>query len=547
MSDVSEWLDALGLGQYADTFEENAIERDHLPDLDHEVLQAIGVSAAGHRMTILKAAAALQEDELNPQATFDRRGAAHSNSHAEAERRHLTVMFADLVDSTRLSQALDPEDLREVNRAYQDAAKTAIERYGGFVARYMGDGVLAYFGYPQAHEDDAERAVQAGLALVEAIPALKTPTQVAVRIGIATGPVVVGDVIGEGASQESAVVGETPNLAARLQGEADENQVVIAQATQRLVGGLFELATLGVRELKGFSEGQALWVVRGRRLAPSRFQARREASLIPMVGRSSEVALLQSRWQTALDGEGQIVLLGGEPGIGKSRLSEAFTDSMEDQPSITIRYQCSPLYENSAFFPFSHQLQHTARFAAEDTVQTKLDKLESLLRTTCERDKALSLIGSLLSLPTDRYRQLALSPEERKVATINALVRELEALSDDAPVLILFEDVHWIDPSSLELLRALVDAAPSLPVMLLITHRPEFNSAWDAHRNVTALRLNRLPRRDGNTIVDEIAHGKTRPSLNGGRKLRVARKARYSHLYWRRCTRGSTLDCPGTY
>ena len=510
MTDVREWLESLGLGEYAEGFESNRIDWALIPDLDHALLKEIGVTVVGDRMRLLRATAQL----ATPPERFPEAAGINSETvpSGQAERRHLTVMFADLVGSTELAQDLDPEDLRDVNRAYQNAAKTAIERYGGFVARYMGDGVLAYFGYPQAHEDDAERAVQAGLALVESIPALETPIRIAVRIGVATGPVVVGDLIGEGASQESAVVGETPNLAARLQREAEENQVVIAEATRRLVDGLFELGALGVRELRGFSEGQALWAVGGRRLTTSRFQARQEASLLPMVGRGSELALLRARWQTALDGEGQIVLLGGEPGIGKSRLSEAFVVGAEDQPPITIRYQCSPLYENSAFSPFTYQLQHAARFHVEDEERTKLDKLESLLRTSSERGRALSLIASLLSLPTERYPELALSPEARKADTVRALVGEIKARSNDTPVLLLFEDVHWIDPSSLEVLGALIEAAPSLPVMLLITHRPEFNSTWDAHPNVTVLRLNRLPQRDGTAIVNEITHGKQLPA-----------------------------------
>jgi class 3 adenylate cyclase len=507
MPDVREWLKALGLGQYSEAFEENDISWELLPELDHELLKEIGIGSIGHRISLLKAIqTTLNETPSSPGEEQETHGTG------EAERRHLSVMFADLVGSTELSRKLDPEDLRDVNRAYQDAAKIAVERYGGFVARYMGDGVLAYFGYPQAHEDDAERAIQAGLALLESIPTLETPVRLAVRIGVATGPVVVGDLIGEGASQESAVVGETPNLAARLQSEAKENQIVIAEATQRLVDGLFELTALGVRELKGFPEGQVLWAVNRRRLTASRFQARREASLLPMVGRSTELALLQDRWETAVGGEGQIVLLVGEPGIGKSRLSEAFIDTTRDQSLITIRYQCSPLYENSAFFPFTHQLQHAARFRAEDDESTKLDKLENLLRTSSERHRALTLLATLLSLPTDRYPELSPSPEERKSSTIGALVKELEALTQEASVLILFEDVHWIDPSSLEVLGALIDAAPSLPVMLLITHRPEFKADWGANPNVTSLHLNRLPQRDGTAIVDEITHGKRLPS-----------------------------------
>ena len=314
---VTDWLEQLGLAQYAEAFEENAIELAHLPNLDHEVLLSIGVRAAGHRMTILGAAATLGLDPGEGPTSEKKPPASVTEISGEAERRQLTVMFCDLVGSTELSQRLDLEDLREVNRTYQDACTAAIERYDGYVARYMGDGVLAYFGYPRAHEDDAERAVRAGLGIVEVMPSLNRgdlDVELAVRVGIATGPVVVGDLIGEGASQESAVVGETPNLAARLQAEADPNTVLIAAMTKTLIGEAFDHEDLGWRNLRGINRPVQVWRVTGEQASTSRFEARSPDAFTAYVGREAELAMLEHRWMQAKDGEGQVVLLSGRAG-----------------------------------------------------------------------------------------------------------------------------------------------------------------------------------------------------------------------------------------
>lgn len=485
MSDIRQWLEQLGLSKYAQVFVENDVDLEVLPHVTDEHLEKLGVSL-GHRVKMLKAIEALG---TNPEAAKAKRMDAVHHQPAAAgkpERRQLTVMFADLVGSTELSQEFDPEDLRDGNRAYQDAAKATIERFGGYVARYMGDGVLAYFGYPQAHEDDAERATRAGLQLADSVPQLETPMKLAVRVGIATGPVVVGDLIGEGASQESAVIGETPNLAARLQGEGDANTVLVSAATHALVHGSFEFEALGERSVKGFAKAQPLWRVVGERQTESRFEARQGIALGRFVGRRSELALLLERWESALGGEGQVVLLGGEPGIGKSRLSEEIRRAVEVQPHLTLRYQCSPHHTNSAFYPFITQLQHAARFQPGDSVAGRLTKLEGLIRGPPEeRDKALELFATLLSLTAQRYPALELTPSHRKAQTIDVLCAELEVLCRERPVLVLFEDAHWVDPTSREVLDAIVNVVQRLSVLLVITHRPEFESPWDAHGHVT--------------------------------------------------------------
>ena len=329
--DIVVWLRSLGLGKYEAAFRENEIDETVLPSLTHETLKELGVTAVGHRLKLLDAIAALRNDASGKTPSVDATTTSSAPSaHPEdrAERRQVTVMFSDLVGSTALSARMDPEDLREVITAYQKCVAETVQRFDGFVAKYMGDGVLVYFGYPQAHEDDAERAVRAGLELVAAVGALKTHAPLQTRIGIATGLVVVGDLIGSGASQEQAIVGETPNLAARLQGLAEPNSVVIAESTRRLLGDLFTYKELGGTHLKGFAEPVPAWNVVGEGAADSRFDAQHGASMTPLIGRDQELALLLDRWERAKEGEGQVVLLSGEPGIGKSRLVRSLRERL---------------------------------------------------------------------------------------------------------------------------------------------------------------------------------------------------------------------------
>ncbi len=438
-----------------------------------------------------------------------------------AERRQLTVMFCDLVGSTELAGRLDPEDLRELERAYQDVCTRAVTRFDGFVARYMGDGILAYFGYPQAHEDDAERAVRAGLGVVEAVAQLdgdlgrRRGVRLAVRVGIATGPVVVGDLIGEGAAQESAVVGETPNLAARLQTAAEPGAVVVAQETRRLLGRVFELESLGDREFKGFAKPVPTWRVLGETRVATRFEAAQSGGITPLVGRQHELTLLWDAWQGAAEGEGQVVLVSGEAGIGKSRLGQTLRDRLGDHAHHHIRWQCSPYHRDSALHPVADSLEREAGFARTDTAADKLDKLAGLLAPLDEDAEATltRLLAGLLSLPLEpRYAPLNLAPPQRKAQTLDALAGRLEGLAATRPVLLVVEDLHWVDPTTLLLLDQLVERVATLPVLMLMTFRPEFAPSWTGLAHVALLALNRMNQRQCAAMVEQLTQDMALPA-----------------------------------
>ncbi|HEV2547215.1 MAG TPA: AAA family ATPase [Stellaceae bacterium] len=437
-----------------------------------------------------------------------------ARTEGTAERRQLTVMFCDLVGSTALSARLDPEDMREIIGAYHRCCAEQITKAGGFVAKYMGDGVLAYFGYPQAHEDDAERAVRAGLALVDAVGQLQASERLRVRVGIATGLVVVGDLVGSGEAQERGVVGETPNLAARLQALAEPDVVVIAASTRRLTRGLFEYADLGAVAAKGFAEPVRAWRVLGESAAESRFEALHPAPLTPLVGREEEIDLLRRHWQRAKSGAGQVVLLSGEPGIGKSRLTWVLRERLSDEPHTLLNYFCSPYHQTSALHPFIAQLERAAGFTPKDAPKQKLDKLEALLRqATPDVSEAAPLIAALLSIPlSDRYAEPELGPQKRKERTFAALIRQLEGLAQRRPVLAVFEDAHWIDPTSRELLDLTIKRIRNLPVLLVVTFRPEFAPPWVGEPHATSLALDRLSRELGAALVERVADGKPLPS-----------------------------------
>jgi predicted ATPase/class 3 adenylate cyclase len=520
MEDIASWLKTLRLEQYAACFAENDINFAILSDLNDQDLKEIGVSSLGHRRQLLRAiaerkqAAKSASNTVSPTVVLPHEPATTAPRVDAAERRQLTVMFCDLVGSTGLSTRLDPEDLRSIITAYHHCCTEIVQRNGGFAAKFMGDGVLAYFGYPQAHEHDAERAVRAGLNLVETVPKLTThagsPLQV--RVGIATGLVVVGDLIGTGAAQEQAVVGETPNLAARLQALAEPGAVVIASSTRRLTGGLFEYRDLGTVSLKGFAENVPAWQVLGAGAAESRFEALRTTTM-PLVGRDEEIELLLRRWEQVKKGEGCVVLISGEPGIGKSRIAQTIVERLSSEPHTRLRYFCSPHHQDSALYPSIAQLERAAGFARKDTDEQRLAKLETVLaQGTNDLSQVVPLLAELLSVPTgDRYPSLNLTPQKRKEKTLHAQLAQVEGLAAQQPVLMVWEDVHWSDPTTRESLDLLIDRVPTLRVLVMITFRAEFAPPWVGRSHVTMLILNRLPPRQRAEMIVHITNGKVLP------------------------------------
>jgi class 3 adenylate cyclase len=473
VQEIAEWLYKLGMSEYAQRFAENRIDLSVLPDLTDQDLEKLGV-VLGDRRKMLRAIAKLDDMVAPVPASVSvppvMATTAARASDAAAERRHVTVMFSDLVGSTALSARMDPEDLREVISAYQKCVAETVQRFDGFVAKYMGDGVLVYFGYPQAHEDDAERAVRAGLELVQAVSGLKSSAPLQTRVGLATGLVVVGDLIGSGAAQEQTVVGETPNLAARLQGIAEPNTVVMAESTRKLLGNLFDLQDLGTQDLKGIGRRVRAWAALRPARVESRFEALRAGGLTELVGREEELELLLRRWSRAKTGEGQVVLLSGEAGIGKSRLTAALLEHLAGERHTRLRYFCSPQHTDSALYPVIGQMERAAGFAHDYTAHAKLEKLDMILAQTSTSKENAALFAEMLSLANDgRYPLLELTSEQRRQRTLEALVSQVETLTHQSPVLMIFEDAHWSDPTSLEVLGRIVDRVRSLPVLLLVS------------------------------------------------------------------------------
>ncbi len=484
VSDVKRWLEDLDLSKYVDLFAENDIDLSALPHITEEDLKELGVTL-GARRKFLDAIQALQS--RTPSAplaeqpvSVDARSPVVS---VAAERRQLTVLFCDLVGSTALSRRLDPEDLRDVMRRYQDAVAGAVTRYGGHVAKYLGDGVLVYFGWPQAYEDQAERAVRAGLDAVNAVSDVRITGEgaLAARVGIATGQVVVGDLVGESGRDVEAVSGETPNLAARLQQVAAPGQVVIGEATHRLAGQTFTVDNLGSHDLKGFDDTVQAWSVTGESAAESRFEAAHPGALTQLVGREHELGLLRRAWEQSRAGIGQVVLVSGEPGIGKSRLVDALDAGLKAEGCTRITLSCSPYHTNSALYPVIAHVERVLGWQDQDTAEVKLAKLEGALQGfSLALDEAIPLFASLLSLalPEDRYPPLNIAPQQQKQQTLDAIVTWLLEEAERRPLLQVWEDLHWADPSTLELLTLEIEQAPTAPILNVLIFRPEFAPPW---------------------------------------------------------------------
>ncbi|WFU16013.1 adenylate/guanylate cyclase domain-containing protein [Bradyrhizobium sp. CB3481] len=507
MRGVTEWLTSIGLSEYAQRFGENGIDLFVLRDLTEQDLKELGV-LIGHRRKLLRAIAEL-EDAAKPkpaEATTEPR-------RPDGERRHLTIMFCDLVGSAAIAARLDPEDMRALIGAYHGCIAEVINRYNGKVARYMGDGALVYFGFPQAHEDDAEQAVRAALALIDAVASIRNVAEtLQIRIGIATGTVVVAELLIERTLAEHEVVGETPNLAARLQAMAEPGTVLICASTRRLAQRKFYYRDLGPVALKGWTKPFQVYQVLGTSGVESRFEAMHTAKLPPLFGREEEIELLLRRWRQATLGGGRVVVLTGEPGIGKSHIALALDERIQDESHLTLRYFCSEHHTHSALFPFINQLERASGFVRGDSPQEKLSKLDALLAQSTHNPEHLAVLANLLALQIDdHYRLREVTPQKRKEKTFAALLAQLDGLAAQQPVFLIFEDVHWIDPTSLELVAAAVEQAPRLRVLMLITARPEFTPPWPSYPHTTTIPLSRLGRRDGAALVLRVTGGKTLP------------------------------------
>ena len=503
MIELKTWLEELSLGKYAQAFLANEVDFDVLPDLTELDLEHLGVSL-GDRKRLLRAITALSPSLLHAEAL--RHLPASTPRAAQGERRQVTVMFCDLVGSTEMSARLDPEDLRQVLRAYQRVCAETIVRYDGFIAQYLGDGILAYFGYPYTHEDEAERAVRGGLAVLKSIGEMgELPTgEFQVRIGIATGPAVIGDLIGHGSISQIAITGKTPNLAARIQQVATPGTLVIAASTRRLVVRKFKCTTLGTHQLKGIGEDLQLWQVLRELSDAEQFEAKR-AERIECIGRNRELGLLLDRWQLATEGSGQAVVVSGEAGIGKSRLASALREQLRTEALIRIRLQCAEQYRNSPLQPVINHLRRAADIAVDDLVNAKLDKIQKLVAREGGRED-VPLIASLLSVPLgSRYPPLIMSPLRQRVRTLEVLIGQLLGLSAKTPVLLEVEDAHWLDPTTEETLINLLDRLQNQKLMMLVTTRPEYSSRLVDHPRSMTVVLGRLGPNDTRQMISTVA------------------------------------------
>jgi class 3 adenylate cyclase len=496
---IGDWLRNLGLGQYEAAFRENGVNAEVLCHLTADDLKELGVTAVGHRRQLLIAIARLRDDAASAQPVGQTEN--HRTLLSATERRQITVLFCDIVGSTPLSTGLDPEELREILSAYQASVAAAVVGEQGYIARFVGDGVLAYFGWPNPDEAHAESAVRAALAIIEAI----RPQRLAVRIGIATGLVVTGDLAGAGNAQTVTAVGETPNLAARLQGLAQPDTVVVSEATRLQLGHMFELEDLGLIALKGFGKPVRAWRILRDTGAVSRSEVIYETRPTPLVDREDELDLLLRRWQKAKNGEGRVVLLAGEAGIGKSRLLATLEECLAGEPHVSLRYFCSPHHQDSPLYPLITRMEREAGFVRSDTIEDRLSKLKAFLAPSAPTAEEVALFASLLSIPTEgRYPVLALSPQQWKVRMFTAIQQRLINLARRNPALILFEDAHWLDPTSVELLDAVIEQVPDLPVLLVVSFRPEFAAPWFGRPGVSLMTLSRLDRQDAAALATQV-------------------------------------------
>jgi len=546
MQQIADWLKKLGMSEYAQRFADNDIDVSVLRYLTDQDLEKIGVSL-GHRRKMLAAIA-----ELSGVAPVTSQPAAipERKPQDDAERRQLTVMFCDLVGSTELSRRLDPEDLRELIRRYHDAVSGVVVRHGGYVANFLGDGIVAYFGWPRADEDEAAQAIRAGLNAVATVRQLELEDgeRLSSRVGIASGMVVVGDLDAAGRRQTGAVAGDTPNLAARLQALAGADQVMIDGLTRQLVGSGFVLHELGPQLLKGFGEPIPTARVLAERATESRFEARK-SQLTPFVGRKQEMALLIERFERVVAGEGQAVLLSGEAGIGKSRLVQMLCERLAQaqvsgRPHTRITMQCSPFHTTSTLYPVLRHLEHSAGFLRDDQPAARFRKLETLLRQSMANPaESLVTLAPLFALSSGSFHAaeellpqhaaMVLSPEQREARALNILVDQLLHVATRSPVVLILEDAHWIDPATQELVAQILARISDARVLLVITHRPEFHSDWTRHPQVTALTLNRLSR--GQSA--EIARAAAAAALTEAIVARILRRADGVPLFIEELTR----------
>src|SRR5436190_2348454 len=513
-TDLAEWLGRHGLDQYAQTFAENNIEFSVLPDVTENDLKKLGVSL-GHRKKLLRAIEALTAARQPTGTTSAVLDVIVTSppllQPREAEFRQITVMFCDLVGSTQLSEKLDPEDLQKLLDAYRGKCSTAIRRYGGEVARYFGDGVMAFFGWPRAHEDDAVRAIHAALEIVSGVTKIPGPVTLTCRVGVCSGPVVVGE-IGDSGTWSMDAVGETPNIAARLQTLAAANTVLISESTRRLVSAAFDFQDLGLQELKGVTEPIHLYSVLSAKNTASRFEAAHTGSLTPLIGRASELSLLLDRWQKVKEGDGQVILLSGIPGVGKSRLLHELKSHIQQEPHVLLHHQCSPYHSQSAFFPVIGQIEQAAQLTAREAEVDKIAKLTTYLPRSDNSKEPVLLIAKLLSIPLENTLQLSgLTPQQIKNRTISTLVDMVLAFSVQRPTLCIFEDAHWLDPSTLELLESIISRIDDARVLLIVSCRPEFRATWMSHANTTMHSLTRLSLTEVRAMIRDILRGGSMP------------------------------------